>query len=82
MAINNNSLYGYILSRAVELGGNTTDCLAFLEAIGFNFDDIKGRTITIFGNDKINGKIEYSPVLMKITLPTTREGFMDICLTR
>lgn len=79
---NGNSIYNFILARAVELSGNSTDCLEFLEAIGFKFKQIQGKTVHIYSNVIVGSEIDYHEVLTAITLPKTREGFMEICLSR
>lgn len=79
---NGNSIYNFVLARAVELAGNSTDCLEFLEAIGFKFEKIQGKTIHIYSNVIFESEIDYTEVLTKVTLPKTREGFRDICLSR
>lgn len=79
---NGNSIYNFILARAVELSGNSTDCLEFLEAIGFKFEHIQGKTVYIYSNLIFESEVDYHEVLTKVSLPKTRDGFRDICLSR
>lgn len=79
---NGNSIYNFVLARAVELSGNSANCLEFLEAIGFKFEQIQGKTIHIYSNEIFNDEVSYHEVLTKITLPKTRHAFMEICMSR
>lgn len=72
------NLYDFVLARAIELAGNGADCLEFLEAIGFKFNDVKGKTVWIMDYRRVDGVIDYNKVLTKVVLPKTKLEFNQL----